>query len=277
MLGQIGLPGGGFGFGYSATNHIGGQYTVPPAVPLPQGKNSVDSFFSQNESEFKKYVSDIKQVEIALDLPKENNLNGFKSMRSIYVSNKILKGDKITKHNIKIVRPGHGLHPKYYNKILGLRVNRNIDFGERLKSVLSSFMFSDVSSNEVNFFTINQWFDETFFNENAMQNLSPQAMQALDMHLTPAVKQALGELLGSEVAGMVQDIGPNQPTISIPISVIASAYPTEGGDIKESIRMMEEDFRSKAGQGQQEIPSSPQGGLGGAPMGAPPTNVPPVE
>ena len=46
-----------------------------------------------------------------------------------------------------------------------------VDFGERLKSVLSSFMFSDVSSNEVDFFTINQWFDESFFNENAMQNL----------------------------------------------------------------------------------------------------------
>ena len=46
-----------------------------------------------------------------------------------------------------------------------------IDFGERLKSVLSSFMFSDVSSKDVNFFTLNQWFDETFFNENAMQNL----------------------------------------------------------------------------------------------------------
>tara|TARA_Y100000590_G_scaffold47341_1_gene50177 strand:- start:4311 stop:5489 length:1179 start_codon:yes stop_codon:yes gene_type:complete len=46
-----------------------------------------------------------------------------------------------------------------------------IDFGERLKSVLTSFMFSDVSSNEVNFFTINQWFDKSFFNENAMQNL----------------------------------------------------------------------------------------------------------
>ena len=46
-----------------------------------------------------------------------------------------------------------------------------IDFGERLKSVLTSFMFSDVSSNEVKFFTINQWFDVTFFNENAMQNL----------------------------------------------------------------------------------------------------------
>ena len=46
-----------------------------------------------------------------------------------------------------------------------------IDFGERLKSVLTSFMFSDVSSKEVNFFTINQWFDKTLFNENAAQNL----------------------------------------------------------------------------------------------------------
>jgi len=46
-----------------------------------------------------------------------------------------------------------------------------IDFGERLKSVLTSFMFSDVLSDKVDFFTINQWFDETLFNENAMQNL----------------------------------------------------------------------------------------------------------
>ncbi len=46
-----------------------------------------------------------------------------------------------------------------------------IDFGERLKSVLTSFMFSDVPSNKINFFTVNQWFDETFFNENAAENL----------------------------------------------------------------------------------------------------------
>ena len=46
-----------------------------------------------------------------------------------------------------------------------------IDFGERLKSVLTSFMFSDVSSKNVNFFTINQWFDDTLFSENAMENL----------------------------------------------------------------------------------------------------------
>tara|TARA_Y100000590_G_scaffold469840_1_gene660087 strand:- start:370 stop:1542 length:1173 start_codon:yes stop_codon:yes gene_type:complete len=45
------------------------------------------------------------------------------------------------------------------------------DFGERLKSVLTSFMFSDVSNEDVNFFTLNQWFDESLFVENASQNL----------------------------------------------------------------------------------------------------------
>ena len=44
MLGQIGLPGGGIGFGYSATNFVGGQFTIPPAVALPQGENPVRSF-----------------------------------------------------------------------------------------------------------------------------------------------------------------------------------------------------------------------------------------
>ncbi len=41
MLGQIGLPGGGFGFGYSATNYIGNHHTVIPGVSFPQGQNAV--------------------------------------------------------------------------------------------------------------------------------------------------------------------------------------------------------------------------------------------
>ena len=44
MLGQIGLPGGGFGFGYSATNYIGGDFSVLPITALPQAKNVIKSF-----------------------------------------------------------------------------------------------------------------------------------------------------------------------------------------------------------------------------------------
>jgi biotin/methionine sulfoxide reductase len=44
MLGQIGLPGGGITFGYSATNGIGGHNTKVPGASLPQGKNKVSDF-----------------------------------------------------------------------------------------------------------------------------------------------------------------------------------------------------------------------------------------
>ncbi len=45
------------------------------------------------------------------------------------------------------------------------------DFGENLKSVLTSFKYSDVTDDKVVFFTINQWFDESLFEEDAMKNL----------------------------------------------------------------------------------------------------------
>ena len=69
------------------------------------------------------------------------------------------------KNELKKLEQMHTLGSVNFDSVLVL------DFGERLKSVLTSFMFSDVSSNEVSFFTINQWFDKTFFNENAMENL----------------------------------------------------------------------------------------------------------
>jgi biotin/methionine sulfoxide reductase len=44
MLGQIGLPGGGFGFGYSAVNYVGGNFTMLPSQSFPQMQNPIDSF-----------------------------------------------------------------------------------------------------------------------------------------------------------------------------------------------------------------------------------------
>ena len=44
IIGDLGKPGGGIGFGYSAMNSIGNHYKKIPAVSLPQGKNSVKKF-----------------------------------------------------------------------------------------------------------------------------------------------------------------------------------------------------------------------------------------
>ena len=46
-----------------------------------------------------------------------------------------------------------------------------IDFGNSLKSVLASFVFSDVSDSTVLFTTVNQWFDESIFRGNSVKNL----------------------------------------------------------------------------------------------------------
>ena len=79
----------------------------------------------------------------------------------------ILEKSYLYKHKqeLKELKQKHTLGKVNFDSVLV------VDFGERLKSILTSFMFSDVLTSEVNFFTINQWFDETFFNENALQNL----------------------------------------------------------------------------------------------------------
>ena len=46
-----------------------------------------------------------------------------------------------------------------------------IDFGNNLKSVLTSLVYTDVSQNKVLFTTVNQWFDESIFYENTIKNL----------------------------------------------------------------------------------------------------------
>ena len=46
-----------------------------------------------------------------------------------------------------------------------------VDFGNSLKSVLASLVFSDVKENDVMFMTINQWFDKSFFYENSVKSL----------------------------------------------------------------------------------------------------------
>lgn len=92
-----------------------------------------DASFSLNEQEFTDMVSQVRLAEqaigkISYELT-DKQKSGRSFSRSLYVSEDIKQGDIITENNVRSVRPGFGLHPKYYEQILGKKVNSNLEKG----------------------------------------------------------------------------------------------------------------------------------------------------
>ena len=96
-----------------------------------------DAEFSMEEKEFSTMVKAIREAEKAVgiidyDLTIKQR-KGRDFSRSLYVSNDIKIGEVFTADNIRSVRPGFGLHPKYYNQLLGTIANKNYKKGDRLE------------------------------------------------------------------------------------------------------------------------------------------------
>lgn len=92
-----------------------------------------DSEFSMEPNEFKQMVDSIRNVEKALgevsyDLSDKMKANREFS-RSLFVVNDMKKGDVITEENVRSIRPGFGLRPKYLKEILGKKVNKDLKKG----------------------------------------------------------------------------------------------------------------------------------------------------
>jgi pseudaminic acid synthase len=94
-----------------------------------------DASFSMNEKEFTEMVISVREAEQAIGKVDynltEKQLKGKDFSRSLYVVEDMKAGDIITKKNVRSIRPGFGLHPKYYDEILGKAVNKTIEKGER--------------------------------------------------------------------------------------------------------------------------------------------------
>ena len=75
------------------------------------------------------------------------------------------KDDNQSKRELKILERLYTLGTVNFDSVIV------IDFGNSLKSVLSSLIYTDVDDDSVLFTTINQWFDESIFRENSVKNL----------------------------------------------------------------------------------------------------------
>ena len=96
-----------------------------------------DCEFSLDKDEFTKLVTSVREAEQLMGIVdyslNEKREKQRRFARSLYVSKDIKEGEIFTENNIKSVRPGYGLHPKYLNEILGKKANKDYKFGDRLE------------------------------------------------------------------------------------------------------------------------------------------------
>ena len=104
---------------------------------LDRSIGGADASFSMNEAEFTAMVKAVREAELAVGVVDysltDKQQKGRDFCRSLYVVEDISAGEKITKVNVRSVRPGFGLHPKFYNEVLGKKVKVDVEKGTAFK------------------------------------------------------------------------------------------------------------------------------------------------
>jgi pseudaminic acid synthase len=95
-----------------------------------------DASFSMNEAEFTAMVKAVREAESAIGVVDytltQKQAKGKDFSRSLYVVENIKTGDLVSEKNVRSIRPGFGLHPKYYSEVIGKTVKKNLEKGDRL-------------------------------------------------------------------------------------------------------------------------------------------------
>ena len=92
-----------------------------------------DSAFSMEPHEFKEMVQSVRQAEAALGkVTYQVSENDRNRRRSLFVVKDIKAGEPFTDENIRSIRPGYGLHPKYLKEIIGKTAKENLEKGTPL-------------------------------------------------------------------------------------------------------------------------------------------------
>ena len=95
-----------------------------------------DASFSLDETEFTAMVTAVRQAEAAIGVvdftPTAKMMASRAYARSLYISADVKQGDVLSKDNVRSVRPGHGMHPKHYDRVMGKKFVADFKKGTRL-------------------------------------------------------------------------------------------------------------------------------------------------
>ncbi len=101
-----------------------------------------DASFSLDEEEFTKMVLAVREAEKSLGCVDyaltEKKKKSREFSRSLYIAQDMEKGEVITYANVRSVRPGFGLHPKFLKDLIGKKINQAVVKGTRMSFELVS-------------------------------------------------------------------------------------------------------------------------------------------
>ena len=130
---EVGLSDHTMGIGAALASIAHGATVVEKHLTLRRSDGGVDSSFSMEPHELKNLVVEserawqsLGKVFLGLSASEKNSLQ---FRRSLYVSEDMSKGEEFTTKNLRVVRPGYGLPPKYLIKFIGSSINKDVKKG----------------------------------------------------------------------------------------------------------------------------------------------------
>ena len=112
-----------------------GASVVEKHFILDRSIGGPDAAFSMTKDEFAAMCASIRKVEQAIGEVRyesdPGSISGRQFSRSLYVVKDTRKGETITEENVRSIRPGYGLHPKYLPEVLGKRAAKDLKKGSR--------------------------------------------------------------------------------------------------------------------------------------------------
>lgn len=130
---EVGLSDHTHGIGVGVAAVALGATMIEKHFTLRRADGGVDSAFSMEPAEMAALVAETERAWQALGTvhygPTAAEAPVVNYRRSIYIAQDVKAGDTLTRENLRCVRPGLGLPPKYFETLLGRRVNRDLPMG----------------------------------------------------------------------------------------------------------------------------------------------------
>ena len=130
---EVGLSDHTMGVGAAVAAVAHGATVIEKHFTLNRADGGVDSAFSMEPEEMKALVIETERAWQSLGKvkygPSEAEKESLTFRRSLYIAENMQKGDILNEKNMRIVRPGLGLPPKYYDILLGRKVSQDVKKG----------------------------------------------------------------------------------------------------------------------------------------------------